>query len=34
MYTVFRKNCDQNVFCDISYKIRAMLTKSGTSFTE
>jgi len=29
-----QKKRDQNVFCNISYKTRAMLTKFGTPFTE
>ena len=34
IYTVSWKRRDRNVFCDISYKTRAMLTKCDTPFTE
>ena len=33
-YTVSRKKRDQNVFCNISYKTRAIVMKFGTQFPE
>jgi len=33
-FTVFSEKRDQNVFCNISYKIRAILVKFGTPFPE
>ena len=34
IYTVSKKKRDQNVFCNISYKTRAIVMKFGTQFSE
>ena len=34
LYSVSRKNRNQNVFCNIFYEIRAILMKFGTPFPE